>query len=281
MKFTRLFASSAVAVLMATSAMAQDAVTANTVVATVNGKDITVGHVIALVDRLPQNVQQLPDDQLFNGVVDQLIQQSLLTADTSEESLAVRLAVENEVRALLASKALDKVEAAAVTDEAVEKTYQDEFGNAKGDVEYNAAHILVETEDEAKALIETLNEGTDFAELAKEKSTGPSGPNGGDLGWFGLGRMVPEFEQAVVAMNVGDVSAPVQTEFGWHVIKLNEKRELPKPTLEEVRSQIETTLQRSAVSNHLEKLTLTGDVIRPETTIDPSVIRNLDLIADE
>lgn len=281
MKITRLIASSTVAVLLATSAIAQDAVTADTVVATVNGKNITVGHVIALTNRLPDQIKGIPDAQLFEGVVEQLIQQTMLSADINENTKAVRLAVENETRALLATQALDKIEADAATDELVEKAYEDRYANAKGPEEYKAAHILVDTEDEAKALVESLTGGADFAELAKEKSTGPSGPNGGDLGWFGLGRMVPEFEQAVVTMNIGDVSEPVQTQFGWHVIKLNEKRELPKPTLDEVRAQIEDDLKSVAVNNHLEKLQLTGDIKRPETAIDPAVIRNLDLISGE
>ena len=117
-------------------------------------------------------------------------------------------------------------------------------------------------------------------ELAKEKSTGPSGPRGGDLGWFGLGQMVPEFEQAIVALEPGTISAPVKTQFGWHVMKLNEKREKPKPALVEVRSQLIEDMKTKAVSNHLEKLDLTADVQRAEVEIDPSVIRNTDLLND-
>ncbi len=280
MKITRLIAASSVAVLMATSSMAQDAPTAETVVATVNGTDITVGHVIALANRLPERFKQLPDGDLFNGVVDQLIQQSALAKGINADTKAVRLAVENETRALLATEALGIIEDAATTEELIEKAYQEQYADAKGAEEFNAAHILVETEEEAKALVTTLEGGADFAELAKEKSTGPSGPNGGSLGWFGLGQMVPEFEQAVVAMEAGGISAPIKTQFGWHVIKLNEKREKPAPALVEVRAQLIEQLQAEAVNKHLEKIELTADIKRSETEFDPSIIRQIELLAD-
>lgn len=280
MKITRLLAASSVAVLMATSSIAQDAPTSETVVATVNGTDITLGHVIALANRLPERFKQLPDADLFNGVVDQLIQQSALAADVKTDTKAMRLALENESRALLATEALGKIEAAAVTDELIEQAYNEQYADAKGAEEFNAAHILVETEEEAKALVTTLEGGADFGELAKEKSTGPSGPNGGALGWFGLGQMVPEFEQAVVAMDAGGISAPIQTQFGWHVIKLNEKRQKPAPALVEVRAQLIEQLQGEAVNTHIEKLQLTADIQRPETEFDPSIIRQIELLAD-
>jgi peptidyl-prolyl cis-trans isomerase C len=280
MKITRLLAASSVAVLMSTSVFAQETPTAETVVATVNGQDITVGHVIALANRLPDRFKQLPDEDLFKGVVDQLIQQSALAKDIDTDTKAVRLAVENETRALLATEALGKIEDAATTEEMIEKAYSDQYGDVQGEVEYSAAHILVETEQEAKELVTTLEGGADFAELAKEKSTGPSGPNGGDLGWFGLGRMVPEFEQAVVGMSAGGISAPVQTQFGWHVIKLNGTREKPKPALVEVRTQLVEQLQAEAVNKHLETVELTADIQRPYTEFDPAIIRQIELLAD-
>lgn len=280
MKITRLIAASTVAVLMATSSIAQDAPTSETVVATVNGTDITMGHVVALANRLPDRFKQLPDADLFKGVVDQLIQQTALSSDIDADTKAVRLAVENETRALLATEALDKIETAATTEALIEQAYNDQYADAKGAPEFNAAHILVETEEEANALVTTLEGGADFAELAKEKSTGPSGPNGGSLGWFGLGQMVPEFEQAVTTLDVGAVSAPIKTQFGWHVIKLNEKREKPKPALVEVRSQLIEQLKNEAVSKHLEKVQLTADIQRPETEFDPALIRKIELLAD-
>ncbi|MDG1009861.1 MAG: peptidylprolyl isomerase [Amylibacter sp.] len=280
MKITRHFVTFFVAVFTATSSIAQQAPTSETVVVTVNGKDITVGHVIALADRLPDRFKQLPDIDLFKGVVDQLIQQSLLSHEVDADSKALRLSIENEIRALLATVALGEVEDAATTDELIEKAYNDQYLDAAGAKEFNAAHILVETEDEAKDLVTKLESGVDFAQLARAKSTGPSGPNGGALGWFGLGQMVPQFEQAVVIMEIGAISPPVKTQFGWHVIMLNEKREKPAASLVEVRAQLIEQLQSVAVEKYLNNIELTADIKRSDRKFDPSIIRQSKLLAD-
>ncbi|MDG1997766.1 MAG: peptidylprolyl isomerase [Amylibacter sp.] len=280
MKITRHFVTFFVAVFTATSSIAQQAPTSETVIVTVNGKDITVGHVIALADRLPDRFKQLPDIDLFKGVVDQLIQQSLLSHEVDADSKALRLSIENEIRALLATVALGEVEDAATTDELIEKAYNDQYLDAAGAKEFNAAHILVETEDEAKDLVTKLESGVDFAQLARAKSTGPSGPNGGALGWFGLGQMVPQFEQAVVIMEIGAISPPVKTQFGWHVIMLNEKREKPAASLVEVRAQLIEQLQSVAVEKYLNNIELTADIKRSDRKFDPSIIRQSKLLAD-
>ena len=280
MKITRHFVTFFVAVFTATSSIAQQAPTSETVVVTVNGKDITVGHVIALADRLPDRFKQLPDIDLFKGVVDQLIQQSLLSHEVDADSKALRLSIENEIRALLATVALGEVEDAATTDELIEKAYNDQYSDATGTQEFNAAHILVKTENEAKDLVTKLESGVDFAQLARAKSTGPSGPNGGALGWFGLGQMVPQFEQAVVIMDIGAISPPVKTQFGWHVIKLNEKREKPAAPLVDVRAQLIERLQAVAVERYLNNIELTADIKRSDRKFDPSIIRQSKLLAD-
>ena len=280
MKITRHFVTFFVTVFTATSSIAQQAPTSETVVVTVNGKDITVGHVIALANRLPDRFKQLPDIDLFKGVVDQLIQQSLLSHEVDADSKAIRLSIENETRALLATVALGEVEDAATTDELIEKAYNDQYSDATGTQEFNAAHILVKTENEAKDLITKLESGVDFAQLARAKSTGPSGPNGGALGWFGLGQMVPQFEQAVVIMDIGAISPPVKTQFGWHVIKLNEKREKPAAPLVDVRAQLIEQLQTVAVEKYLNNIELTADIKRSDRKFDPSIIRQSKLLAD-
>lgn len=280
MKITRHFVTFFVTVFTATSSIAQQAPTSETVVVTVNGKDITVGHVIALANRLPDRFKQLPDIDLFKGVVDQLIQQSLLSHEVDADSKAIRLSIENEIRALLATVALGEVEDAATTDELIEKAYNDQYSDATGTQEFNAAHILVKTENEAKDLVTKLESGVDFAQLARAKSTGPSGPNGGALGWFGLGQMVPQFEQAVVIMDIGAISPPVKTQFGWHVIKLNEKREKPAAPLVDVRAQLIERLQAVAVEKYLNNIELTADIKRSDRKFDPSIIRQSKLLAD-
>jgi peptidyl-prolyl cis-trans isomerase C len=118
-----------------------------------------------------------------------------------------------------------------------------------------ASHILVETEDAAKAIIKELAAGADFATLAKAKSTGPSGPNGGALGSFGRGQMVPAFEAAAFALADGAITtAPIQTQFGWHVIKVDTKTVAPAPSLDEMRDRLLQTLSTKAVGRVLEEL---------------------------
>lgn len=254
-------------------------VDANTVLASVDGVDITLGHVIAAVSLLPAQYQGLPDETLFNGILDQMIQQQLLAAAAeSEIDRQAELVLENERRAVLAGTFMARVADAPITDEEVQAEYDMIFADFEASEEYNAAHILVETEEEANALVEELGGGADFAELAAERSIGPSGPNGGDLGWFGQGMMVPEFEAAVLDLDVGEVSAPVQTQFGWHVIILNDTRSQEPPSVDDVRAEIEEQIRNTRVEARMAELTEAADVTRPELAIDPSVIRQGELL---
>jgi peptidyl-prolyl cis-trans isomerase C len=259
-------------------AQAQDTPTAATVLATVNGTEITLGHVIALRGRLPEQYQSLPDDVLLDGILEQLIQQTVL-AQSMEGEIDARLTatLENERRTLLAGERLQRVTEQEVTDEALKEAYEARFADLLPENEYNASHILVATEDEAKALIAKLEAGADFAELARENSTGPSGPNGGDLGWFGAGQMVKPFEDAVLGLAVGEVSAPVETQFGWHVVKLNDMRTKAAPTLDEMREELAMDLQRQRIEQELDRLTAEATITRREDKIDPALIRDVNL----
>ncbi|MCT4576642.1 MULTISPECIES: peptidylprolyl isomerase [Donghicola] len=262
------------------SASAQDAPTADTVLATVNGKEITLGHLLVARTTLPQQYQQLPPEVLFNGLMDQLIQQQVLSDTLTEKPRGLELALENEARALTAAEVIENIAMEAVTDAKLQEAYDAKYTNAGGETEFNANHILVESEDEAKAIIEEINGGADFEEVAKEKSTGPSGPNGGSLGWFGAGMMVPEFENAVMDLEAGAISAePVQTQFGWHVIKLNETREKEAPSLDEVREELTAEIQAAAVEEQVAALTDKADVERNTAEdFDPAVINQMDLL---
>ena len=258
-------------------AAAQDA---TTVMATVNGTDITLGHMIALQERLPEQYKQLEDAVLFDGILEQLIQQTALSQEMEKDlSGAIELSKENEIRAFLAGELLAKIGTADLDEAAVEAVYKERFAEGEPDMEFNASHILVETEDEAKELVTMLADGADFAELAKEKSTGPSGPSGGSLGWFGKGAMVPAFEQAVVAMEDDTVSEPVQTQFGWHVIKRNESRVKEAPALDDVRDEIERELRAKAIDDEITRLTDTAAVSRTEVEVDPAAIRDVGLLS--
>jgi peptidyl-prolyl cis-trans isomerase C len=270
----------ALCTLTAAPALAQD-VTAGTVVATVDGVEITVGHMIAARDTLPPQYLALPDDVLFTGILDQIIQQSAL-ARIGEANLTLRdrLVIENERRSYLATAVLDNAAAAAVTEDAISEAYDARFSGSEPSKEFNAAHILVETEAQALAIRGEIAAGADFTALAKDRSIGPSGPNGGELGWFGMNMMVKPFEDAVILLEPGQVSDPVQTEFGWHVIRLNETRIIEAPALDAVREELASEIQTRAVQERLNTAMAEVEVTRSVETIDPAILKNRALIEE-
>jgi peptidyl-prolyl cis-trans isomerase C len=253
---------------------------AETVVARVNGQEIKLGHVVIARATLPQQYQQLPPEVLYDAIVEQLIQQSALQQAFGDEvPQRVALSLENERRQLLAGEEIEKIMAGAASDADLKAAYDSAYGEGYEAREFNAAHILLETEEEAKAIKAELDGGADFAALAKEKSTGPSGPNGGDLGWFEKGMMVPAFEEAVLALEPSQVSDPVQTQFGWHVIVLNDSRVKAPPAFEDVREELAGELRQKAVADRVDALVAEATVERPEIEgLEPGVIGNLDLL---
>jgi peptidyl-prolyl cis-trans isomerase C len=270
---------------VATAAFAEDKpYDASTVIATVNGTEITLGHVIVLRDRLPEQYQNLPDDVLMSGLVDQLVDQELLaeaqSASPETDPLQVKLSVDNERRGALAGLAATAAVADAVDDAKVKAAYDKQVDEFEPQPQFSAAHILVDSEEKAKALKAEIDGGKDFAEVAKANSSDGSAANGGDLGWFGMGQMVPEFETAVVAMQVGQVSEPVKSQFGWHLIKLNDKRETAPPTLDEARPEIEGGLRQAALEARLAALRAAAKIERPETGTPPAAIRESDLLTN-
>lgn len=255
---------------------------ANTVVATVNGTDITLGQMIIARSQLPEQYQQLPPDVLFSGVMDQLIQQQVLADSLDADPIRVTIVLENERRSLLAGEVINSVIEGALTEAAIEQVYNDLIVSVGPAKEFNAAHILVGTEEESAAVMARIAAGEAFADLAREVSTDMgSGANGGDLGWFGQGMMVAPFEEAVMSLEVGAMSDPIQTQFGWHIIVLNDTREQAAPALEEVRSELENEVRNSAIEARLAELLDAADVTRAEEgAFDPSILSNLDLIAE-
>lgn len=277
---SRLSKVAVLTVCLATPLWAQDTPTADTVVATVNGTDITLGHMILARSGLPQQYDQLPPEVLWQGILDQLISQTLLSTDeAAQETTRVRKALDNERRALLAGEAAQSIALGALSDEALQAAYDAEYGSVDLGFEYNASHILVPTEEEAKAIITELEGGAEFAAVAREKSTGPSGPNGGALNWFGPGMMVPEFETAVAALEVEAISAPVQTQFGWHVIRLNDKRQQAAPTLDAVRDELTQQIQQTAIETRIDELTAQAEIDRSGADgVDPALLTQMNLL---
>ncbi|MFC3613529.1 peptidylprolyl isomerase [Lutimaribacter marinistellae] len=255
---------------------------AGTVLARVNGEEITLGHVIVAKSVLPAQYQQLPDEVLFDAILDQLIQQTLLGQERGDQvPQRIELALQNERRSLLAAETLQEIMRTVTTEEALQQAYDAKYADGFGGDEFNASHILLNSEEEAKAVKELLDSGADFAATAKEKSTGPSGPNGGSLGWFGKGAMVPEFEAAVIGLEPGEVSEPVQTQFGWHIVKLTEKRKAEAPALEEVRGELSNEIQQQAVEDRVAELTKSGEVEKLEVEgVSPNMLSQPELLQE-
>jgi len=249
------------------------------VVRTVNGQDITLGHIAVAKESLPEQYRNLPANVLFPAILDQLVQQTVLAQSfDGAEPARITLAIENETRSLLAGEVIEQIMATPITSQDLNALYQERYSTGEAGMEYNAAHILVASQDEALRIKEDLDKGADFASTAREKSTGPSGPRGGDLGWFAEGVMVPAFEAAVLDLMAGEVSDPVQTQFGWHVIKLNDVREKDVPELASVQDELETELRRLSVENRIAELQETAEIVDPiGAEIDPGVLDLIDL----
>ena len=272
LKHVTFLGATAVAAVLSTGALAQD-VTADTVVATVGDTEITVGEVIIARTNLPAQYSQFPVEVLFDGLVEQLIQQQLLADAAGAPSARTNYTLTNERRALMAAEVITSIAETSVTEADVQAAYDERFQGAEEIPEFNAAHLLVETREEAAAAKARIDDGAAFADVARDVSTGPTGPNGGNLGWFGRGAMVPEFEQAVTALEVGGITEPFETQFGWHVATLLETRVQPRPTLDDLRPQIAADLQEQAVTARLEELAAAADVTKPEPgQFDPNLI---------
>lgn len=277
-KFAQLCSGLAVLAVLAGPALAEGE-TAATVMATVNGVEITLGQMIAMRESLPAEYQSLPNDVLFNGIFEQLVQQEALRQSVTEMSPRHLATLENDTRGYVSGVAIEAVVVSAVTDEALQAAYDARFKDATPQTEYNAAHILVATVEEAEALTTELAAGADFAELAKAKSidTG-SGAAGGDLGWFGIGVMVKPFEDAVVAAKVGEVAGPITSDFGQHLVLVKETRVAENPTLDQLRDELAAEIEAAAVEAKVKELTDAATITKPGEGFDPALLTNSALI---
>ena len=255
-------------------------VTEKTVLVSVNGEDITVGNIISFQSRLSDQYQSMEDSVLFDGILKQLIQQTILSQKVNIHSDRIKYALENQTRAFLSTELVGKLSEIEVIESEIESLYVKFSTDIERKKEYNASHILVETETEAKELLLRLKNGADFSELAKTYSTGPSGAQGGNLGWFGQGAMVPTFENAVIKLKIDELSVPVQTQFGWHLIKLNDVRKTPVPTIAEVRKELITEIKKKKIDFEMSKIIDSADVIYSDLEIDPKIIREVSMIND-
>ncbi|KAA0574004.1 peptidylprolyl isomerase [Azospirillum sp. B21] len=244
----------------AASAPATPAAPADPVVARVNGEELHKSDVSRMVSQLPPQVQQMPIEMIYPAVIDQLVSGKLVSsagykaglADSAEVKDEIKRAEERAVQRAYIQKEIK----ARITPDTMQKAYQDFLKENPAQEEVKAAHILVEKEDEAKAIIAQLKKGGDFAKLAKEKSKdAAAAAQGGDLGYFTKDAMVEPFANAAFAMKPGEISKePVKTQFGYHIIKVEDKRTQPQPTLDEVKPQLEQTLSKDIVTALVEEL---------------------------
>ena len=266
-------------VAFAAPVAAQDAAT---VVARVGTSEITLGHVIALRGQLPAQFAQVPDATLFPAIVEQLIEQELLAQSLSGE-LARRqqMMLDNETRSFLANAALLAAVEQAVTEETIAAAYEAftaEFAAGEPVTEYHAAHILVTSEEDLAQVTAALEEGRPFADVAREFSIDGSAQGGGDLGWFPAGVMIPDFQAAVEALEPGQISEPIQTRFGFHVINLLETRNAGAPTLEEVRDDLVQGIQRETTRALIAQLREGAAAENLSQGLDPALLSRADLL---
>jgi len=245
----------AVTLMFAGSLWAQSA-------ATVNGTEVSSDVFNMYMESRIQKPAANATPEERTRALDELKDIYLLTTQPRAEALAkdprTKAQIELQTRGILAQAvAADFVASNQASDEEILSTYNEQV-KLSPPLEFKARHILVETQGEAVSLVEELDGGADFIELAKAKSTGPSGPNGGDLGWFAPNQMVAPFSQAVAALEDGAFSkSPVQTQFGWHVILREDSREAQPPTLESVRDKVKQQVEQEKLQKYLQDLRAT------------------------
>lgn len=259
----------------------------NTVVASVNGEDITLGDLILLRVTLdPQRVASIPPAKLYDDLVVQatnkiLLRQAAERAGMEErKTVAKWLAFQRDgiLSDVYASERVSEL----LDEDLIEAEYQKRFVEAERPMEWSANHILVQDEEEAKRLAELSKaDDADFEQIAKDNSKGPSAPQGGALGWFRQGQLVPEFQTVVETLAPGEVSDPVQTQFGWHVIKLNETREAPPPALGQVQRELVELLTAQITESVVNALRDSGDVSVTEGQPGLTDLGNIALISDD
>lgn len=250
----RMYAAAVVTAMFVTGAPAQ----AETV-ATVNGTAIDSAVLDAYIqNRVEKPLEQVTADErqvLLSELTDIYLLSTQESARQLEDDPQVAAQIELQKRGVLAQAAASEFfEDVQISETEIQAAYEQQVTQAPK-IQYKARHILVPTQGAAQDVIASLDEGANFEELAKEKSTGPSGPNGGDLGWFSPNQMVKPFADAVAQLEKGEYTkTPVQTEFGWHVILREDSRQPEAPPLESVRGSLVQSVQQQKFQEHLEGL---------------------------
>ena len=256
----------------------QEALSADTPFVEVNGRIIKFGSAIIAFSKLQQRNVNFDKNTIFSQIVQQLVNEELLSQKIDKENKLTLLALEHEKRSAKAAQMVSKILKNFPNDELVKSAYQNLTNEFKGSLEYNASHILVKEEGQAKTIRKDISNGKNFEALAKEHSIGPTGKNGGNLDWFDLGSMVPEFSTALMVLSEGDISQPVQTKFGWHLIKLNKTREKKIPEFKEIKAQLVQNLRQKKINDYLKSLTENSEINFVGININPNEITNIKLL---
>ena len=259
----------AVALLVGTPVRAQDS---NPVLAKVNGSEIHQSDVNLAEEELGPSLAQMDPAAKQENVLSFLIDMKIVSKAAEDkkiennEDFKKRLAFVRD--RLLMDNLLASEGKAAITDDAMKKVYEDASKQITSEQEVHARHILVPTEEEAKKVEDELKKGADFAELAKKESKDPGASDGGDLGFFTKEQMVPEFSKVAFELEPGKISDPVKTQFGWHIIKVEEKRARKAPGFDQVKPQIEQFVTRKAQADYVAKLRQEAKVERMDKPAD-------------
>lgn len=232
---------------------------ATTVVARIAGEEIFLIEILRMAERLPDQYKQLPLPAVYPSLLQRSIDARLVAAagraagyaDNDEVKRRVRDAESQIISEIWLTTAVSE----KVTEDVLRAEYEKRKDSMAGGEQVRARHILLETEETAREVIKELGAGADFAELAASKSTGPSASSGGDLGWFGKGQMVPEFSDAAFALEPGSFTKePVKTQFGWHVILVEDRKAAEAPPFEQARQQLSSELSGEILQGILTDL---------------------------
>lgn len=273
-----MFGALALAAVLLAPAAALKAEDTDTVVARVNGVDIRQSDLTSAEDEIGGNMPQMAPEQKRDYLVAYLGDVILLSQAAQQQKIgdrdSVKHRIEFERNKVLMETLLQEVGRTAMTDDAMHKVYDEAVKQMANEQEVHAWHILVATEDEAKAIEAELKKGADFAALAKQKSKDPGAAEGGDLGYFTKDQMVPEFAEVAFRLDKGQISDPVKTQFGWHIIKVEDKRIKPTPKFDEVKGQIENYVAHRAQAELVQKLRSAANIERLDrpATPDPSLL---------
>jgi peptidyl-prolyl cis-trans isomerase C len=258
-------------------AKAQDS---DPLIARVNGVEIHQSDLALAEDEVGASIPQMAPDQKREYLITYLTDVVILAQAADKQKIADRDDVKRhlafERNKVLMETLLQDTGKAALTDDAMHKVYDEAVKQMPPEEEVHARHILVPTEAEAKDIEDQLKKGADFATLAKEKSKDPGAADGGDLGYFTKEQMVPEFSDAAFKLEKGQISDPIHTQFGWHIIQVEDKRTKPTPTFDQVRSQLENFVAHKAQAEMVENLRKSATIERldqpPPAAADPSAL---------